>query len=80
MRNRPKRYPYTKSQWEYSCSKLYANRDPEPYCVLWSKKIESREKRGERMFEVLATIAIIVGLLDLSIMAVILIKDLFDFW
>lgn len=38
MRNRPKRYPYTKSRWEYSCVKLYADRDPEPYCVLWSKE------------------------------------------
>ena len=32
------------------------------------------------MFEVLATITIIVGLLDVLIMAAILIKDLFDFW
>lgn len=31
------------------------------------------------MIEVLATIAIIVGLLDVLIMTAILIKDLFDF-
>lgn len=31
------------------------------------------------MIEVLATIAIIIGLLDVLIMTVILIKDLFDF-
>lgn len=31
------------------------------------------------MIEVLATIAMIVGLLDVLIMTVILIKDLFDF-
>lgn len=38
MRSRPKRYPYTKSQWEYSCVKLYADSNPEPYCVFWGKE------------------------------------------
>lgn len=38
MRNRPKRYPYSKSQWEYSCSKIYADGNLERYCVFWSKE------------------------------------------
>lgn len=38
MRNRPKRYPYTKSQWEYYCVKLYADGKLEPYCVFRGKE------------------------------------------
>jgi hypothetical protein len=43
------------------------------------KKIELREKEGVQMIEALAAIAIIIGLLNLLIIAVILIKNLFDF-
>lgn len=79
MRNRPKRYPYSKSQWEYSCVKLYEDGGQEPYCVFWNKKIELQEKEEGQMIEALAAIAIIIGLFDFLIMAVIIIKDLFDF-
>lgn len=35
-RNRPKRYPYTKSQYEYSCNKVYAGSDL--IYEVWNKK------------------------------------------
>lgn len=43
---RPKRYPYTKSQWEYSCVKLYEDGGQEPYCVFWNKKNRITGERG----------------------------------
>lgn len=47
---RQKRYPYTKSQWEYSCCKFYANGKSKPYCVLWRKenRITGEKERAER--------------------------------
>ena len=43
------------------------------------KKTELREREEGQMIEALAAIAIIIGLFDFLIMAVIIIKDLFDF-
>lgn len=38
IRKRPKHYPYTKSQYEYSYNAVYAQGENKPYFKTWVKK------------------------------------------
>lgn len=38
IRKRPKRYPYSKSQYEYSCSAVCAYGENKPYFKTWFKR------------------------------------------
>ena len=38
MRSRPKRYPYTKSQWEYSNTAFYTFGEIKPYYEMGVKR------------------------------------------
>ncbi len=38
IRKRPKRYPYSKSQYEYSCRPFYLYGENKPYFKTWFKR------------------------------------------
>lgn len=38
IRKRPKRYPYSKSQYEYSCRPVYLYGENKPYFKMWFKR------------------------------------------